>query len=145
MAVVDCLDLDLLDVIDFSLGMGASTSCSKRMSSSQNGVESNEDDSMSSSRLACLDASAVASNISANRSITSARSFHWTLRKRVCRKGGGSVASTVESQARPSSQQCSSFVYPSLYNFDVATFLLGLVRKVRCLFLMCLVKSDSLE
>jgi len=103
-AVVDCLDLDLLDVIDFSLGMGASTSCLKRMSSSQNGVESNEDDSMSSSRFGCFEDSAVASITSANRSRTSERSFHWTFRNRVCLNGGGFDASIVESHLRPSSQ-----------------------------------------
>eukprot|EP00984_Skeletonema_dohrnii_P031502 scaffold24034_cov135-Skeletonema_dohrnii-CCMP3373.AAC.3 len=79
--------------------MGASTSCSKRISSSQKGVESNEDDSMSSSRFGCFEDSAVASITSANRSRTSERSFHWTFRNR-----------------------------PSLYNFDVAISSLELVR-----------------
>ena len=104
MLVVDCLDLDLLDEMDFSLGMGASTSCSKRISSSQKGVESNEDDSMSSSRFGCFEDSAVASITSANRSRTSERSFHWTFRNRVCLNGGGFDASIVESHLRPSSQ-----------------------------------------
>lgn len=110
MAVVDCFDLDLLEEMDFSFGMGANTSCSKRMSRSQRGVESNEGDPMSSSRFGCFEASAVASIMSANRSRISERSFHWTLMNKVCRKGGGVDASTVESHARPSSQLFSSLV-----------------------------------